>query len=590
MRGKNVKMAAAAAAKPSRHYDTLILGAGMSGLACASRLYQHQHYRKRNDLLVLEGRERIGGRIESVHVNGCRLDTGANWIHGVGTQERPNPLMGVLPHKRYRSLSGAVLFKAPSEGEDAEEVVGSEAQGHGDWFEVQPIGPLQQPASRDGGGGDRIIPKNVAATMVLSLWSMIGSLHEAASQVSGDEAKRTTMLQAIIKTKELHEAYQTVPKEYHHSLGALPQFIENIEAAPLAAQSAEKASDQPGLSLLEFSLEDFDGDQVFLQDGYTAVVEEMAKDLRQAGLIQLGVQVEHVDWSKSPIQVETSNGSYTARQVVCTLPLGVLQHFEARKLGSAKASARLFVPPLPSDKQAAIESLGFGTLDKILLVYEAPWWTQEPYVSILKKGLVRPPSSTDVEGEEDDTEDSTPPDSIMGFTSELAGISVHDDGTASASVRVLSVMNLHSLTDFPVLSAFVSCANAAQVEAMANEQAGGIVHRALTSWMGREPPKPDAVHVTRWAADEFSRGSYSHMITGVSEADHREEFQRPVVNGGGGTLRFAGEHTSRDHFATVHGALLSGWREADAILKSCEDEDVFSPPADVCLPACQGSG
>lgn len=543
----------------------------MSGLACASRLYQDQHYRKRNSFLVVEGRERIGGRIESVHVNGCRLDTGANWIHGVGTVDRPNPLMGVLPHKRCRPLSGTVVFKASSEDEHAEDALGLATPRHDHWVEVPPVRPLQQPVSLAGGDGDRIIPKSVAATMVLSLWSMIGSLHEAASQVSKGEAKRTTMLRAIIETKELRKAYQTVPKEYHHSLGAMAQFIENMEAAPLAAQSAEKSNEHPGMSLLEFSLDDFDGDQVFLRDGYTAVVEEMAKDLRQASLIQLGVQVKHVDWSKSPIEVETSNGSYTAEQVVCTFPLGVLQH-EARKLGSTRSSARLFVPPLPSGKQAAIQSLGFGTLDKILLVYKAPWWTQEPYVSILKKGLVQRTSSTDAGDEWDHAADPDTPDSIMGFTSELAGISIHEDGTASTSVRVVSVVNLHNLTGFPVLSAFVSCANAAQVEVMTDEQAGGIIHRALTSWMGREPPKPDAVHVTRWAADEFSRGSYSHMITGISEAEHREEFQRPVVTAEGGLLRFAGEHTSRDHFATVHGALLSGWREADAILKSCQDE------------------
>lgn len=75
------------------------------------------------------------------------------------------------------------------------------------------------------------------------------------------------------------------------------------------------------------------------------------------------------------------------------------------------------------------------------------------------------------------------------------------------------------------------------------------------------------MHVTRWAQDEFSRGSYSHMITGLSETRHRENFQIPVVSDSGSRMRFVGEHTSRNHFATVHGALLSGWREADDILK-----------------------
>jgi monoamine oxidase len=55
------------------------------------------------------------------------------------------------------------------------------------------------------------------------------------------------------------------------------------------------------------------------------------------------------------------------------------------------------------------------------------------------------------------------------------------------------------------------------------------------------------------------------MITGVSERKHREEFATPLKNERGAEVRFAGEHTSEDHFATAHGALMSGWREANVI-------------------------
>lgn len=566
MRKTFKKMAAA----HKGHYDTLVLGAGVSGLACASRLHQHSQYRDgRKSLLVLEGRKRIGGRIESVYVSGCRLDTGANWIHGVGTEDNPNPLMEVLPHKRLRQLSGSVIFKAPS-GDDTPLGSPDAAPDQDGWISLASIPPLQQPTCHEGGRCDQVIPTEVAERLMGTLWSMIGALHEAATQTPKDEAKHTTMLHAITKTDELREAFQALPQEYHHSLRAMPQFVENMEAAPLAAQSAEKSSDQPGMGLLEFALDDFDGGQVFLQDGYTVVVEEVAKDLTRAGLIQLGAKVRHINWSTNPIEVETIDGSYTAAQVVCSLPLGVLQHHN-REVPSFTGPAKLFVPPLSPEKQTAIRSLGFGTLDKIMLVYERPWWAEEPYVSILGKGLFQQPSTAAAaatgEGDAEAKGHTGAPDTVMGFTTELPGIEIDTDETLSSGLRFLSVINLDNLTGFPVLSAFVSCANAVQVEAMTNEQAGGIVHRALTSWLGHEPPKPAGVHVTRWATDEFSRGSYSHMTTGVSETKHREEFQRPVVNGEGGVVRFAGEHTSRSHFATVHGALLSGWREADAILE-----------------------
>lgn len=540
----------------------------MSGLACASRLYQHAQYQEgKKSLMVLEGRERIGGRIESVHVNGSRLDTGANWIHGVGTNEKPNPLMGLLPHKRHKQVSGSVIFKAHQRHEDAAETVSLGERNRDDWIKLQSVPSIQQAGRHEGAKDDCVIPTGVAETMMSSLWSMIGSLHEAAARAPKEKAKHTTMLQVMAKTAELRNAYQALPGEYHHSLSAMPQFVENMEAAPLAAQSAETSSEQSGMGLLEFALDDFEGDQVFLRDGYTDVVEEVAKDLTKAGLIELGVEVQHIDWNTSPITVHTSRGLFTAQEVVCTLPLGVLQH-HGRGLIPDGTPTMLFDPPLPREKQIAIESLGFGTLDKIMMVYQDRWWTEEPYTTVFKKGLVRQPiaSATRDEVAGDHGEDQTTPDTLMGFTDELPGIEIHEDGTISPGLRLLSVINLDNLTGFPVLSAFVSCANAAQIEGLADEQAGGIVHRALASWLGREPPKPVGIHVTRWATDRFSRGSYSHMVAGVSEAGHREEFQRPVMNEEGGVLRFAGEHTSRNHFATVHGALLSGWREADAIL------------------------
>ncbi|KAJ4396972.1 hypothetical protein N0V93_001195 [Gnomoniopsis smithogilvyi] len=533
------------AATRSRHYDTLVLGAGMSGLACASRLYQHSQYKDgQRSLLVLEGRERIGGRIDSVHVHGCRLDTGANWIHGVGTQEMPNPLMGVLPHKRLRQLSGSIIFNAPPVDDPLRRSSDASPEKDG-WISLDSVPPLGQSTCHEGRRSEQTIPPEMAAKLMGSLWSMIGALNKAAVQAPTDDAKHTTMLKAITQTDEFRQAFETLPQEYHHSLRALPQFMENMEAAPLAAQSAEKSSDQPGMGLLEFALDDFDGDQMFLRDGYTAVVEEVAKELTQAGLIQLGVEVQQIDWSRNPIVVKTSHGSYTAKQVVCSLPLGILQH-HSREVAPLAAPAPLFVPPLSAEKKTTIDSLGYGTLDKIMLIYERPWWTEEPYLSILKKGLFRQPLTTEtiVKDGVEKQEDLPAPDTMMGFTDELPGIEVDDDGTLHSGLRFLTLLNLDNLTGFPVLSAFVSCANAVQAEAMTNEQAGGIVHRALTSWLGREPAKPKGIHVTRWASDEFSRGSYSHMITGLSEPKHREEFQRPVVNREGGILRFAGEHTS----------------------------------------------
>jgi monoamine oxidase len=70
------------------HYDTIVLGSGIAGLAYASRLLQLQQPNNHGGgtnrrLQIIEARDRIGGRIASVHVDGWRLNPGANWIHGI---------------------------------------------------------------------------------------------------------------------------------------------------------------------------------------------------------------------------------------------------------------------------------------------------------------------------------------------------------------------------------------------------------------------------------------------------------------------------------------------------------------------------
>ena len=71
---------------PTRTGDSvLVIGAGIAGLAAASELRAGGF----NDVVVLEARDRIGGRIRTEHLGGALpVDLGASWIHGV----RGNPI------------------------------------------------------------------------------------------------------------------------------------------------------------------------------------------------------------------------------------------------------------------------------------------------------------------------------------------------------------------------------------------------------------------------------------------------------------------------------------------------------------------
>ena len=72
------------------------------------------------------------------------------------------------------------------------------------------------------------------------------------------------------------------------------------------------------------------------------------------------------------IEVRLESGeTLLADYVMVTLPLGVLKHHCLQK-----KEEQLFIPKLPRRKLEAIEKLAYGTVDKIYLEFDAPFWGQ----------------------------------------------------------------------------------------------------------------------------------------------------------------------------------------------------------------------
>lgn len=76
-------------------------------------------------------------------------------------------------------------------------------------------------------------------------------------------------------------------------------------------------------------------------------------------------------------------------------------------------------------------------------------------------------------------------------------------------------------------------------------------------------PDPIQTVCTKWGSDPLCCGSYSHVRVGSSGSDYDI-----LAENVGGRLFFAGEATSRQYPATMHGAFLSGLREAASILNA----------------------
>ncbi|KAG5569611.1 hypothetical protein H5410_059377 [Solanum commersonii] len=89
----------------------VIIGAGIAGLTAAKKLYTTQNSNELFELCVVEGGNRIGGRIFTTEFCGDRVEMGATWIHGI----EGNPIYNIAQEingfetdKPWDSMGGKV--------------------------------------------------------------------------------------------------------------------------------------------------------------------------------------------------------------------------------------------------------------------------------------------------------------------------------------------------------------------------------------------------------------------------------------------------------------------------------------------------
>jgi monoamine oxidase len=83
----------------------------------------------------------------------------------------------------------------------------------------------------------------------------------------------------------------------------------------------------------------------------------------------------------------------------------------------------------------------------------------------------------------------------------------------------------------------------------------------LKQLFGGAAVKPREVFSTAWGKDPFSCGSYSYIPVGCRST------LMDALAASEGRIHFAGEATCKESHGTVHGALLSGWRVANEVIK-----------------------
>lgn len=293
-----------------------------------------------------------------------------------------------------------------------------------------------------------------------------------------------------------------------------------------------------------------DGSLLNFKLGYKSLPHWFSNQIPSKKWIYLNRQVINIEISNSssngdsPIRVKymhTKNNKQSSKMtdfaiiecdhVIMTASLGFLkQNHET-----------LFKPPLPDLKRQLIESIGFGTVNKIILQFEKPFWSDEHGVKLIWNQKDR-----------------------AKFPSWVQDIIAFD--------TVRRQPNL--------LIGWIGGQGAKLMEKESDSEIAKTCLRLFEQFLPPSSAKPTRLIgciCSRWNSNPFVCGSYSYLSMASFEK-HVEKLHEPIYNSANelGKLSpssaqrvprilFAGEATAGELYSTTHGAIISGWREADRL-------------------------
>ncbi|MGQ0797495.1 MAG: flavin monoamine oxidase family protein [Methanobacteriota archaeon] len=283
--------------------SVLVIGAGLAGLACARTLHDAGA-----DVVVLEARDRVGGRVWTMRdlVDGAPAEAGAMMIHG-----RHDAV--------FRRIDEFGLTARPISGFRRGRI----------WYR----GKLRSVSSLMFAG-----PRHLRAALE-ALWL----LPRAIDRYDGPDVTLAEFLEAR-RVSPLARRFTALMYG-----GVNATDAERLSVRGLAEETEAEASGVPWKNFQ-------------LLEGLGRIADGLAEPVQES--IHLRTRITRIGWSAEGVRVQATSDEgperFEAPAAVVTLPLGVL-----------KAGDVAFEPALPDAKRRAIESIGYGEVVKVLQAFDA---------------------------------------------------------------------------------------------------------------------------------------------------------------------------------------------------------------------------
>ncbi|ORY14442.1 amine oxidase [Clohesyomyces aquaticus] len=509
-----------------------IIGAGVAGLRCADVLLQQGV-----KVTILEGRNRVGGRLCQSNVGGHLVDLGANWIHGTDD----NPILDLAKETNTMTMTW-----------DGRQSVFDHLGNH--------------------------LPLNSAAEKSEMVWGIIEQAMQHSNEHSATIPAETSLYNFF--EEKLEEIFSVQPigtkmeetQERKREILRMAEMWGAFVGSPIQTQS-----------LKFFWLEEcIDGENLFVADTYRKILAKIAEPALAGAEVQYGKKVERIISSDQQdtdpkVAVRTGGGDVlTFDEVVLTAPLGWL-----------KRNDHAFEPPLPNRLRQAIKAIGYGHLDKAYITFPKAFWNESPSEAstISSAPIIHQQSTPNVTATtapvHQYTSPSIDPSHYPGFTHWMAPHYAPETNPSHWGQECVNLAALPTTTAHPTLLFYTFGPTSlhlasllSKYPSLSDPAAIDLLKTFFTPYFSRLPNydasspdcAPSAILATAWANDELAgHGSYSNFQTGLEVGDQDIEVMRKGMPERGVWL--AGEHTAPFvALGTVTGAWWSGEGVAKRIL------------------------
>jgi monoamine oxidase len=325
--------AGALARRRVRHADVAVAGAGYAGLTAARELVRRGY-----SVVVLEARNRVGGRVVNKDLGG-----------GVFT-ERGGTFVGPTQN-RIKALAdelGVGTFPMYDEGNNV-----WVADGHRfEWSDTGPTGTAPP--------DPKVIGEAAKVIFKLDQLSKQVPVHAPWTAPKADEWDRRTLRDFVLANSNANPRFRKlVNVALRAQMGAEMREVSLLFALLFIAQSGDRQ--HPGSFERNFNTRG-GAQQDRFRGGSATVGLRVAKQLGDR--IVLGSPVRRVESGPDGVRVESDEVIVRAKRVVIAMPPALVRRID-------------FSPELPEPRRRLNEAMRNGTLTKVSVVYDRPFWREK---------------------------------------------------------------------------------------------------------------------------------------------------------------------------------------------------------------------